>query len=172
MQYYISLAELAEKPGAVELAQVATQSSQRMSNPTLLELVLRGEDTSTYPPDELELANIAVQRIGEAISDAQSLMDGYLRQRGYKLPFNRVPRLLTTWCRAITRYYLHQHRLSVEQNDPIVRDYKDALKLLQQVADGKLSLGVDDTLPSGGGKPLITTPGRTFSMGTLKDYGK
>ena len=172
MQYYISLPELAEKPGAVELSQVATLSHQRVPNPVLLELVMNGDDTSAYPPDELELANIAVERIGEAIEDAQSLIDGYLRQRGYKLPFTRVPRLLTTWCRAITRYYLHQHRLSVEQNDPIVRDYRDALKLLQQVADGKLSLGVDDTLPSGGGKPMISTPGRTFSLKTLKDYGQ
>ncbi|MEO1819914.1 phage protein Gp36 family protein, partial [Pseudomonas sp.] len=47
-------------------------------------------------------------------------------------------------CRAITRYNLHQHRVSNEGTDPIVRDYRDAMKLLQLTADGKFSLGGND----------------------------
>lgn len=172
MQYYVLLSELAEKPGAVELAQVTAQINQQPASPDVLDKVLRGEATTGTPPDELERANKSVERIGEAISDAQALMNGFLRQRGYKMPFSRVPRLLTTWGRAITRYFLHQHRLSNEKDDPIVRDYKEAMRLLQLVADGKLSLGVDDPIPAGGGNPAISTPGRTFSFDSLKDYGK
>ena len=61
-----------------------------------------------------------------------------------------MPKLITGWSRSIARYLLHKSRISLESNDPIVRDYRDALKLLQLTADGKFSLGADDTVATGG----------------------
>lgn len=79
-----------------------------------------------------------------------ALIDGYLGKR-YTLPLANAPGILTTWARAIVRYKLHGDRLSTEGNDPIVRDYKDALKFLEQIAAGKFSLGIEDPSSQGNG---------------------
>lgn len=172
LTWYIPLAELAERPGAVELSQVTAALGKPVARPEILDALLRGEDTSTWPPAEVEVALAAVQKIGDAVEETQGLVDGYLLKRGYTLPLAKVPLILTGWARAITRYKLHSHRISDEKTDPIVRDYRDALKLLEQVAAGKFSLGLGDSLPAYAGTPQITGPGRTFSMDSLRDYGK
>ena len=41
---------------------------------------------------------------------------------------------------------LHKNRTTLESKDPIARGYTDAQRLLQQTADGKFSLGVQDTV--------------------------
>jgi phage gp36-like protein len=82
-----------------------------------------------------------------------------------------VHRLVTVWSRQITRYNLHKDRRSLDSDDTVVRDYRDAMKLLQQVADGKLALGEDDELASSGtgGAPLISK-GCTPVRDALPDY--
>lgn len=172
LNWYIPLSELAERPGAAELAQVTASMGKPMARPEILDALLRGEDTATWPPAEVEVALAAVKKIGDAVEETQGLVDGYLLKRGYKLPLANVPLILAGWARAITRYKLHAHRISDEKTDPIVRDYRDALKLLEQVAAGKFSLGLGDVLPASGGTPQLSGPGRTFSMDTLRDYGK
>lgn len=146
---YVTHQQLAERPGARELAQVASDEHQPLVPDELMELTLLGQPRDSWPPEQVQQADSALERIDDAVADADGLIDGFLRQRGYRLPMQPVPRLVTTWSRAISRYYLHRNRQSLESNDPIVRDYRDALKLLQQVADGKLSLGVDDSLALG-----------------------
>lgn len=168
---YITPAGMLEKIGAVELAQVTAQAGQAPTNPQTLEAVLRGLDTAGFEPAELEKAEKSAARIKESIDDASALIDGYLRQRGYKLPFAGVPRILTAWTRAIARYYLHQHLIAEESKTPIVRDYRDALALLEQVANGKFSLGKEDSIAEqGGGGPKYKAPPRIFSHQTLRDY--
>ncbi|MDT4857953.1 hypothetical protein FQZ97_923990 [compost metagenome] len=52
-----------------------------------------------------------------------------------------------------------------------MRDYRDALKFLQLVADGKFSLGEADPIaPTGGGGPDFSAPPRVFSRDALKDF--
>lgn len=150
---YVTLLQLAELPGALELSQVATD--QHASTPIdaeLMELTLRDGDRSAYPLEEIALADQAKVRIEQAASETDALIDGYIGKR-YRLPLplTKIPTILTTWARAITRYKLHGDRISGEPTDPIVRDYKDALKFLQQVADGKFSLGIEDPEAQGDG---------------------
>ena len=57
-----------------------------------------------------------------------------------------MPSLVGAWCRAIARYLLHKNRRSLEATDRIARGYTDALRLLQQTADGKFSLGALDAV--------------------------
>jgi phage gp36-like protein len=153
---YITHQQLHERPGARELSEVASDEHKPMVAYELMELTLLSGDRSDYSSDDIALADEALARIDDAVTDAGGLIDGYLRKGGYTLPVSPVPRLLTVWCRAIARYFLHQHRRALESNDTIVRDYRDALKLLQQVADGKLGIGADDnTVEIGIGEPLI-----------------
>ena len=106
-------------------------------------------DVAVYAEDQAD-ADAAMARIQDAVAEADALIDGFLAKRGYTLPLAPVPKLVTGWSRSIARYLLHKSRISMESNDPIVRDYRDALKLLQLTADGKFSLGADDTVATGG----------------------
>lgn len=147
---YITAAALAERPGARELAQVATAEHVRMVPPELMEATLRGADRSSWTADQVTVADDALRRIEEAVSQAESVIDGYLARRGYPLPLSPVPDLVTGWARDIARYLLHKDRGGKEDSDPIVRAYKDALKFLALTAEGKFSLGGND--------PIATAP--------------
>lgn len=168
---YVTLVELADRPGPSELAQVATPLRYPAVDPALLDALLRGEPVTAWPQAEVQIGLDALEVIVSAIADAGALIDGYLQRRGYRLPLSSHFGIVTGWARAITRYLLHKDRLSAEATDPIVRDYRDALKFLQMVAEGKFSLGQDDPVaPAGGGSPEIAAPPRVFSRDALKDF--
>ncbi len=170
--WYITAANLAERPGCAELVQVTAQNNEVPAPAALLAAIISGDDTSPWTADELVQANLTLSRMDDAIADTQALIDGYLRQRGHRLPLAQLPPQLTVWARAIVRYQLNRNRVGDAATDPVVRDYKDALMYLQKIADGKYSLGIEDPLPVGGGAPQVTGPGRTFDMHTLRHFGK
>lgn len=143
---YITLAQLAERPGATELAQVASDENSDIVDAALMDTALRGGDVSAWSADEVALANDAVARINDAITDADGLIDGFLGKRGYTLPLTPIPPLVAGWARAITRYNLHKDRMTEANNDPIYRAYADATKFLQMVAQGNFSLGAGDSV--------------------------
>lgn len=169
---YITLLNLSERPGLTELAQLVAQDGEIPVDTNLLEVIINGGDVSSWLPDDVINANRAISRINESIDDAEAEINGFLRQRGHKLPLITVPRLLTDWARIIVRYKLHRNRVSDEKNDPIVRDYKQVLAFLKLVAEGKYSLGIDDAMPVGGGVPQQTGPARVFDMSSLEDFGR
>lgn len=158
---YVTLPQLAELPGAQELAQVASDSHGAIVGAELMELTLLDGDRSAYPPEEVAAADEALKRIEQAIDEAQALCNGYIGKR-YKLPLARVPGLLSAWARAITRYKLHQDRISDERTDPVARDYRDALKFLALVAEGKFSLGIEDPEAEGPGEVRIDPGAKVF----------
>ncbi len=145
---YITATALAERPGARELAQVATAEHQRMVPFELMEATLRETDRSSWTADQVVVADDALRRIEDAVSQAESTIDGYLARRGYPLPLSPVPDLVTGWARDIARYLLHKDRGGKEDSDPIVRAYRDALKFLEMIASGKFSLGGNDPITS------------------------
>jgi phage gp36-like protein len=147
---YVTPAQLAERPGARELAQVATRERDAIVDDALMDATLRGTDRSAWSADEIAIADDALARVQEAIDEAGGVIDGFLARR-YTLPLAQTYSVVTGWARSITRYLLHKDRQSVEQDDPIVRDYRDALKLLQLTANGQFSLGAND--------PVVTDPG-------------
>ncbi|MGA7437656.1 MAG: DUF1320 domain-containing protein [Luteibacter sp.] len=140
---YVTPDQLAERPGARELAQVATRERDAIVPDGLMDATLRGTDRSAWTPPQIASADDALARIQEAIGEAGGIIDGFLARR-YTLPLTVVPGVVTAWARSITRYLLHKDRIAGENDDPIVRDYRDAMKLLQLTADGKFSLGADD----------------------------
>ena len=141
---YITHAQLAERPGARELAKVATAEHEQMVADELMEATLLDQDRSAWAHEEIIIADDALQRIDDAVRDADALINGYLVKRGYSVPLNPAPDLVMAWSRDITRYLLHKDRISDERNDPIVRAYRDALKFLQQIVNGQFSLGAND----------------------------
>lgn len=142
---YITLVHLAERPGAKELAQVATAQHLKIVDSALLDAALRGGDLRAWTPEQVAGVDLVLERITEAMTEAESIVNGYLAKRGYGLPLSPVPGLVTGWVRDIGRYLLHKDRIS-DDKDAILRNYKDALKFLQMVADGTFSLGAEDPI--------------------------
>ena len=167
---YLTHQQLLDRPGSRELAEVASDEAGALVPYELMALTLNGGDRSGYDAEQIADADAALARIDDAVADADGVIDGYLRKAGYALPLSPVPRLVTVWCRAIARYYLHKNRRSIESDDIIVRDYKDALRLLEQTSSGKLSLGAgDDVVEVGIGMPQVKH-GSSRVRDALKDY--
>lgn len=146
---YVSLAQLAERPGALDLAQLASTAHAPVVDAVLLDRRLRGQDLDDYSAAEIEAVEGVVARITEAVAEATSRIDGFLGQRGYALPLAPVPPLVAGWCRDITRYLLSGERPTDDRSDPVLRGYRDAMRLLEQLAAGKFSLGAQDPMAAG-----------------------
>ena len=172
---YCTPTRLADAKLAHELAQVATPERFAIVADDLMEATLRLADRSAFDSVDVAVADEALAIITRALLDADGLIDGYLVMRKptpYAVPLNPVPGIVATWAGWIARYLLHKDRVSTEERtDPIVRNYKDALKFLALVRDGQFSLGAEDPLPAASaGAPEFCAPERQFTMNTLKDY--
>lgn len=143
---YITLIDFAERPGARELAQVASNEHGAIVDDELMEALLRGTDVSAWPDEDVDSGNAAIARLTEAAEEAESIIEGKLAVRRYPLPLSPVPKLVTGWTRDIARYLLHKDRLGDEKSDPIARAFRDAMKLLDQTANGTFSLGATDPI--------------------------
>lgn len=166
---YISHTELADRPGARELAEQATPQHQRLVDFELMEATLLGEDRSAWPAEDVAVADVALSRIDQAVADAEALINGFLAKRGY-VPLDTVPGIVANWTRVIARYYLHKDRVGTDDKDPVLRDYRDAIKLLQLTADGKFSLGFDDPVKATGSAAPSFTKGKSVFRDNLEDY--
>lgn len=153
---YVTLQQLAERPGALDLAALASAEHEALVEAELMDASLRGADRGAWSVEQRAAADAAIARIQDAVAEADALIDGFLTQRGYVLPLDLAPMgaavaMLSGWSRAITRYLLSKNRISDESKDPVARDYRDALKLLRLVAEGKFGLGLAEPVPPASG---------------------
>jgi phage gp36-like protein len=74
------------------------------------------------------------------LSDASAEIDSYISTR-FELPMSDPPAVLLPWCCRIAMYLLQQLRPIHDLQDARDR-YRDIIKQLEQVRDGKLSLGL------------------------------
>ncbi len=173
---YCTPTQLADAKLVRELAQAATPERMIIPADAVMDIVLRGQDTTGQDADQVAAAQAALVVVQNALANADGLIDGYLRlrkPRPYPVPLNPVPEIVEVWARWIARYLLHKDRYGTEEkSDPVVRDYREAIRLLELVRDGKFSLGLDDPLPpSSAGMPDFCGPARVFTTDTLKDFG-
>lgn len=112
------------------------------------------------PPDDIDVA-----AVGRAIADAEAEVDGYLGNRN-ELPLPNVediddpesnpnvPEVLRRLVADIAIYRMSREhdRLTKEKR----LRYEDAIKWLQQYAESKVSLGIEDAVPSSGGVYIST----------------
>jgi len=136
------------------LQQLTDRYGERM----LINLTDRGDvATDTIDTD-------AVDR---AIADTQAVIDGYLAGR-YALPLESVPDLVADLAQAIAIYKLH-----VVATDPkIETDYKDAIKALEKIASGMITLEVAGVEPAGSGSSgvQVTDRDRPMTADNLKGF--
>ena len=75
--------------------------------------------------------------IEQALTDASAEAEAYLRR--YTLPIDPVPQILRRCVADMARYYLNRY----DPPDDVRKRYEDALRRLQQIAQGLLDLGLD-----------------------------
>jgi phage gp36-like protein len=170
---YVSHQQLVERPGAVELAQVASDAhADALVDPALLAATLRGADRAGWDVDAVAHADRAIARIDDAVADADATIDGFLSRAGYTLPMAPVPGIVAAWSRDIARYLLNKDRITDERTDPVARAYRDALKLLRDTADGKFSLGIHDPQAPApdSGSPQFTAADPVWDRDSLKGF--
>ncbi len=174
---YCTAMLLADAKLARELAEIATPERYPIVADDLMDATLRDGDRMAFDAADVAVADQALAVVQRALQDADGVIDGYLRMRKpvpYTVPLAEpVPGIVATWARWIARYLLHKDRVNTQEaTDPVVRDYKEALRFLQLVQDGKFSLGAGDALPPpSGGAPEVCAPPREFTTGTLRDFG-
>lgn len=89
-----------------------------------------------------------------AIKVANERIDAALRSR-YTLPLQEVPTLINQHALTLARYWLYARRPETKMPDTVKETYQQAVKELEQIANGKLHLGIaesnvpqsDDLLP-------------------------
>ena len=130
-----------------------------------------GEDELIQLTDRTNLpaTSIDVDVVAAALSDAENLADSYLAKR-FQLPLDPVPEVLTRTISEIARYFLHGRR--TDKDDPVTRDYSQALAWLKDAAKGLVELDTAGTTPdqSGDGQVQVEAPDRVFSRDTLVGF--
>lgn len=105
--------------------------------------------------------------LNRALTDADAEVDGYLVGR-YPLPLATTPQILVGMACDIARYRLYEDR----PTEHVRQRYDDAIKYLEKVSQGKISLGLDSaqqpTAEQGG--PKAEGEDRVFSRDKLSDY--
>jgi phage gp36-like protein len=100
-----------------------------------------GDEELIQLTDRAQLNEIDAAIITQAIADAGAEIDGYLAGV-YPLPLATVPLQLTRISCDMARYYLHLAKGIGSESDPIGRRYAHAVKYLNAVATGSISLEV------------------------------
>lgn len=105
--------------------------------------------------------------VARALGDADAEIDGYLASK-YTLPLDPIPLPIARIACDIARYYLHDDRVT----EQVRNRYKDAIRFLESVVSGEVTLGVDATgeAPAAVGGPQTSSPDREFTRDTLADY--
>lgn len=108
------------------------------------------------------VANGALQRASDTI-------DSYLAAR-FPLPLSVVPHQLVDLCCDVARYKLLGS--DVTETDPARYRYKDALRTLEHIRDGKIDIGltVAGLAPAESVSVKLIGGGRKFDRASLSDY--
>ena len=126
---------------------------------------LSADDPYAAAPDWLVVAE------ARAYADAQ--IDARLRQR-YALPLSSVPRELKDWALALARYWLYSRRPDGQELPPaVVMASQDAIKALDAVRDGKMSLDLSAepvATTTDGGRLTVIANDRLYTTDWLSTY--
>jgi phage gp36-like protein len=86
--------------------------------------------------------------VSKAIEESSVLINSIIGGR-YSLPFSDTPPVLRSICADLSIHNLYGRRLDLEDNPGMRKKYDNAMKLLQMIADGSVSLGVPPNAESG-----------------------
>lgn len=165
MGSYIGVTDLLERYGTKEIIKRTDRTMPHKVTPELMEAAAAGEDLSAWTPEQQEAVADAIRLAEIAASDATDLINGYIASR-YMLPLATVPGVLIRLCSEVARYNLYDDAPTKE----IQERNSATLKTLRDMADGRLSLGVDKlgAAPQTSQSAVMVSDGRVFGRESTK----
>lgn len=91
--------------------------------------------------DDYRATTVDTKTLGLAIQTATERIDAALRSR-YCLPLAEVPTLLQSHALTLARYWLYSRRPEMAMPETVEKTYQQAIKELEQIANGRLHLGI------------------------------
>lgn len=140
-------------------------------SPEELLAFMPGKSVAQLTNDDPKAEKADMAKVQEAVRAAEELADGYLRGR-YALPLSTVPTLLRDVVRTIARFKLYERRPESKMPDTVLETYKAAVKTLEQIRSGRITLGVAATaepVPERG-EHRMSAPAAYFSDAMRKAY--
>jgi phage gp36-like protein len=140
-------------------------------SPEELLAFMPGKSVAQLTNDDPKAQEADMAKVQEAVRAAEELADGYLRGR-YALPLSTVPTLLRDVVRTIARFKLYERRPESKMPDTVLETYKAAVKTLEQIRSGRITLGVAATaepVPERG-EHRMSAPAAYFSDAMRKAY--
>lgn len=121
--------------------------------------------------DDAGTGQIDTEKINDAISYAEQLINGYLRGR-YTLPLDPVPELIRHMATDLAIFHLYSRRFELEMPQSMMDKYKNAVKLLEQIQKGLIRIGAEVEASPGQGyyKSNRTTEDKVFTREILKQF--
>lgn len=127
-----------------------------------------GADLLHVVADRDDGGSVDTEAVDRALEDASGVIDGYLGSR-YTVPLSPVPQIVKRFAVDIAVFYLAD-RAGVNTDERRQR-YEDAVRFLEKVAEGRISLGSAVPPPSSGGNAAqITSVERVFTRDGMKGY--
>ena len=135
----------------------------RVSEQSLIELT-----------DEAGMGVVDEGKVNRAIEDAEEVINSYLRGR-YFLPISPVPKLLKTLAVDIALYllYARTERFDLaELPGGVTAQYKNAIKILENIQKGLVTLGTEQGVTSEPGeyRTSKTADDRIFTKDVMEDF--
>ena len=136
-----------------------------------IEIQLGKEPLIQLTNDNCEQNTIDTVVCEEAILYSSTLIDGYLRGR-YNLPLNTQFPLLRVVAMDLSTYRLYSRRIMTEIPEVVCDAYKNAIKTLENLQKGIITLETQDnqTLQNGEYRSNKTELDRLFNKGRLSEY--
>lgn len=118
--------------------------------------------------DDEDLGVVHTGRVDAALETASVTIDGYIAGR-YSLPFAAVPAMLTVLCVGIAGHllYIRRNRTS----EPWEKQHDNAIRFLEKVGSGQLSLGTAEPAGTGTTESLsVSAPEALFGSEELDKF--
>lgn len=141
-----------------------------MSYATISDLIIQFGESEVVAITDRNRDGVVDEPVANgALQRASNTMDSYLVAR-YPLPLSVVPNQLVDLCCDIARYKLLGS--DVTETDPVRYRYKDALRTLEHIRDGKIDIGltVAGLAPAESVSVKTIGGGRKFDRASLSDY--
>lgn len=127
------------------------------------------EETLIQLTDDENLGAVSQARVDEAIIQADAEIDSYCGSR-YTIPFTTVPDIVKKISVDIAIYNLYSRRVE-EIPETRAERYKNAIRQLEGISRGLISIGESTEPPTQGGpKTNKTDDDRTFTKDDLSGY--
>lgn len=149
-----------------ELIQLADDNVPLVVTVAALDTAIAGGVMTGFSAEIQAATTKAVDNIDKAISHATTVINAYIGER-YTLPFTAVPELIKTISVDIATWRLYFRKKKDKLPEAIQAAYDNSMKLLAQIRDGKINIGVTPTgskvEPESGGmqvtaaKPIFTS---------------